>query len=323
MEPHTIKPAQRPQAAAVGNPPIKHALYAWRSESLYEDNGTEFRGICYSDNPNPMPGWIKVGPVGCLFERGTVIQPPALPNGLTPLGVPTRPLVQFARRVTVGVAYSLELAPAAEGTPAYNEWLNRRKGRFSGPGVVLGYVLPPTDSQPFQLTRPLYSAQVRGNDGLPLNQSITTDLATWMNLVEQAPTAYGLENSAVDDVTPLAQITPIFEVEINVVAGVIVPSVTVGTVGAEMGDIEIPAGPGSLIRFTRRFDATFSVDEIVVKDSTGNVAAGFDAIVNTDATVLLSNTADAGLYEYTIFVTLEATGEGLRLDPKIRNRSGG
>ena len=324
MDSHTIQPAQRPAAApSISTPPVKQALYAWRSETLSEDNGVQFRAISYSTSASPMPGWVKVGPVGCLFAPGTEIQPPTPPGEPTPDTVKTRPLVQFARRVTQGVAYTLELAPAAEGTNDYNAWMRRRSTRFTGNGTVLGYVLPPTESQPCQLTVPLYSAQVRGVDGLPLNQSVTTDLTTWQNLVDQTPTAFGLENGVVDDAMPLAQIVPIFEVEIDLVAGSIVPTVVTGAVGYAMGDLEIPPGPGSLIRFFRRFDAAFSLDDIQVKDASNNPALDFIPLVNTDSTVLISNTAPEGLYQYSIAVTVEATGQEITLDPKIRNRSGG
>ncbi|MEL6428341.1 MAG: hypothetical protein AAFU73_13340 [Planctomycetota bacterium] len=287
----------------------KVPLYAFRNTTPSVYGTHTYRAIHYSVSSAVIPGTEFVGPVGSLYEIGSA-----------PVGA--LPLVQITQ-VPPGSNGSstseLQLAPAEVGTPEFQSWLEGCVGETGVTHTVLGAALPPDTEPPaVEVTSPLLCARFTAADGQQLADAVTTRLDVYADLVNGVPNAFATFGPGAA-LGSIAQIVPTFVVAVDEIGGEPVAMVEVGIKGPKPGDIEVPAGPGTLIDFQPRAGADVQVENVLVTLGSGP-AEGFDVIAADGTRVLVSDTADEGLYEYTLEIK-DKKKRSHRMDPRLRNRA--
>lgn len=300
--------SREPVPSSQSRPIAKVPLYVFRRKPLSEYEKDTYSSVLFSTTPYAAPEWDFVGPVGSVFEVGNA-----------PAGA--RPLVQISSTVAKDKRDFNEvvLAPAQVGMPAYDAWLNSLLSGSNARATVLGAALPPDVEPPDdQFTTPLLCIRFEAEDSTQLADIVTTDLDVYANLAARKSTDF----STTGPITPLgaiAQIVPVFQVEVDHVGNVPIAMVTLGIRGPGPGDIEVPYGPGTLINFYPRRGSGVSVQSVSVTPN-GTAASGFEVIQVAKGRVLISDTAPAGTYDYTLTVDAGAGKVGV-MDPRIRNRT--
>lgn len=303
----SLAPAAAAQAAAPPKPLIKVPLYAFRLPKDSSVEGTSYRSVAYSVSQQMTPDWEFVCAVGSVFQIGSA------PAGALPI-------VQFLREIN-SEAYVTELALAPEqvGTQAYEDWKNAKVDGTTARVTVLGAALPPGEDPPAdQVTRPLLCVRYEAKDGSQLADIVTTDLDLYVDLCAGKTNIYGTPGAGTG-VGSIAQVIPVFQVEVDHIGKDPIAAVTLGISGPNPGDIEVPYGPGQLIDFYPRSGSGVTVQSVTVAKD-GDDALGFSTILVGGGRVLLKDGAPVGDYEYTINIE---TGDGHlgTMDPRIRNRT--